>query len=135
MEKAMSTRLICLALVVAVLSPVVTLQAAELAHRWSFNGDLKDSVPVGGQDAVIVEAGANDAILSDTQVTLTGGGKDASDYIDLADGIFSSMGDSLTIEVWATQIRVQIWSRIWDFGTSTTQNVFMSWTNEKNLAT
>ncbi len=109
----------------------LTGQAAELAHRWSFNGDLEDSV--GGQDAVIVDLGANDAVLSDSEVTLTGGAKGSSDYIDLADGILSSLGDSATIEVWATQISVQAWSRIFDFGTSTTENVFMSWTNATDL--
>jgi hypothetical protein len=111
--------------------PVATMQAAELAHRWSFNGDPVDSV--GGQDAVIVDVGANDATLSDTAVTLTGGGKDSSDYIDLPDHILSSLGDSATIEVWATQVSIQNWSRLWDFGSSTTHNVFMSWTNATTL--
>jgi hypothetical protein len=77
---------------------------------------------------VIVDLGANNAALSDTEVTLTGGAKDTSDYIDLPDGVLSSLGDSATIEVWATQESVQNWSRIWDFGSSTTHNVFMSWT-------
>ena len=35
---------------VAWLSAVLPLSAAELAHRWSFNGDYSDSV--GGVDAV-----------------------------------------------------------------------------------
>jgi hypothetical protein len=99
--------------------------AADLAHRWSFNGDLKDSV--GGKDAVIVDLGASNVTLSETQATLAGGGKDTSDYIDLPDRILSSLGDSATIEVWATQNAIQNWSRIWDFGSSTTHNVFMSW--------
>ena len=83
---------------------------------------------VGGQNAVIVNDGANDAILSNTEVTLTGGAKGSSDYIDLPDGIVSGLGDSVTVEIWATQISVQNWSRIFDFGVSTTENVFMSWT-------
>ncbi len=100
--------------------------AAELAHRWSFNGDLKDSV--GGKDAVIVDLGASNVTLSETQAIMAGGGKDTSDYIDLPDGVLSALGDSATIEVWATQTAIQNWSRIWDFGSSTTHNVFMSWT-------
>ncbi|HSV99101.1 MAG TPA: LamG-like jellyroll fold domain-containing protein [Sedimentisphaerales bacterium] len=100
--------------------------AAELAHRWSFNGDLKDSV--GGRDAVIVDLGASNVTLSQTQATLAGGAKDTSDYIDLPDRILSSLGDSATIEVWTTQNAIQNWSRIWDFGSSTAHNVFMSWT-------
>jgi hypothetical protein len=103
-----------------------SLRAADLAHRWSFNGDLVDSV--GGRDAVIVNDGANDAILSATEVTLTGGAKGSSDYIDLPDGVVSGLGDSATVEIWATQLSVQNWSRIFDFGVSTAENVFMSWT-------
>lgn len=103
----------------------------ELRHRWSFNGDLRDSV--GGRDAVIVDLGMNDAILSDTEITLIGGEKHTSDYIDLSDGIVSRLGDSVTFEAWATQLSVQNWSRIFDFGTSVSENVFMSWTNGTNL--
>jgi len=104
-------RCLCLA---GLLGATNSVPAADLAHRWSFNGNLLDSV--GGQDAVIVNDGANDAILSDTEVTLTGGAKGASDYIDLPDGIVSSLGDSATVEIWATQLSVQNWSRIFDFG-------------------
>ena len=127
----MCRKLLYLIAVSLVLALGVDGQAAELAHRWSFNGDLTDSA--GGQDAVIVDMGASNAILSDTEITLTGGGKGTSDYIDLADGIVSSLGDAVTFEAWATQISVQNWSRIFDFGTSTTENVFMSWTSATTL--
>jgi hypothetical protein len=80
-----------------------------------------------------VDLGASNAILSDTEITLTGGGKGTSDYIDLPDGIVSSLGDAVTFEAWATQISVQNWSRIFDFGTSTSENVFMSWTSGTTL--
>jgi len=127
----MCRKLLYLIAVSLVLALGVDGQAAELAHRWSFNGDFMDSA--GGQDAVIVDMGASNAILSDTEITLTGGGKGTSDYIDLADGIVSSLGDAVTFEAWATQISVQNWSRIFDFGTSTTENVFMSWTSATTL--
>jgi hypothetical protein len=125
MNKHLIIVLKCLCLIYMV-GTTTSAQAADLAHRWSFNGNLADSV--GGQDAVIVNDGTNDAILSDTEVTLAGGAKGSSDYIDLSDGIISGLGDSVTVEIWATQISVQNWSRIFDFGTSTTENVFMSWT-------
>ena len=121
----MMKKLMFAALALAMLSPVVTGQAADLAHRWSFNGNLMDSA--GGKDAAIVDLGANDATFSSTQVTLAGGGKDTSDYIDLPDGVVSSLGDSVTMEIWTTQNTIQNWSRIWDFGSSTSHNVFMSW--------
>jgi concanavalin A-like lectin/glucanase superfamily protein len=129
----MGRQLVCFILTMVALGLATNGPAAELAHRWSFNGDVEDSV--GGQDAVIVDLGANDALLSDTEVTLTGGAKGSSDYIDLADNILSSLGNTVTFEAWATQISVQNWSRIFDFGTSTTENVFMSWTSATDLNT
>ena len=128
----MIKKLMFAALALAMLGPVVNGQAADLANRWSFNGNLVDSV--GGKDAAIVELGPNNATLSDTQVILAGGGKDTSDYVDLPDRVMSSLGDSATIEVWATQQTIQNWSRIWDFGSSTAHNVFMSFTRGTNLA-
>jgi len=109
----------------------IHVHAADLAHRWSFNGDLTDSI--GGQDAVLVDDGANDGTLSATEITLSGGAKGSSDYIDLGSNTFSGVGDSVTIETWATQHSVQNWSRIFDFGASTAENVFMSWTQGTNL--
>ncbi len=109
-----------------ILVACASVQAADLVHRWSFNGDLTDSI--GDAHAVIEDAGANNATISDTQVTLAGGAKDASDYIDLPDGILSGIGStSITIEFWATQHSVRNWSRIFDFGSTTTDNIFMSW--------
>ncbi len=115
--------LIC---VLLVLGSAATGLAAELAHRWSLNGHLKDTV--GAQDGVIVDLGARDAIVSESEITLTGGDKGSSDYIDLPDGVLSSLGDSVTIECWATQLSAQNWSRIFDFGTSTAENLYMAWT-------
>ncbi|NLH40395.1 MAG: hypothetical protein GX448_01030, partial [Planctomycetes bacterium] len=122
----MGKKLAILTLALVVVSSAGAVRAAELAHRWSFNGDLKDSI--AGADATIVDLGTSNVTLSETQATMAGGGKDTSDYIDLPDRILSSLGDSATIEVWATQNAIQNWSRIWDFGSSTTHNVFMSWT-------
>jgi len=127
----MGRQLVYFILALVVLGLATSGPAAELTHRWSFNGDLVDSV--GGQDAVIVDLGANNATLSGTEITLTGGAKGSSDYIDLPDNILSNLGNSATIEVWATQISVQNWSRIFDFGTSTTENFFMSWTSATDL--
>ena len=59
MNKHLTIVLGCLCLV-CLLGVTTSVPAADLAHRWSFNGNLADSV--GGQDAVIVNDGANDAI-------------------------------------------------------------------------
>ncbi len=108
-------------------------QAAQLAHRWSFNGNVKDAV--GDKDATIVDVGSNDAILSDTEVTLAGGSKSSSDYVGLPEHVLSSLGSSVTIEVWATQISVQTWSRIFEFGSSKEEHTCMSWSMGTDLNT
>ncbi|HPC94340.1 MAG TPA: discoidin domain-containing protein [Sedimentisphaerales bacterium] len=107
--------------------------AAQLAHRWSFNGNLKDSV--AGKDAVIVDVGPNNAVLSDTEVTMTGGAKGSSDYVDLPDHVLSDLGPDVTFEVWATHLSVQNWSRIFAFGTSTAEHMCMSWSQGTNINT
>lgn len=48
-------------------------------HRWSFNGDLADSV--GNSDAVIMVVGSSNVSLSGSEVSLSGGAKADSDYI------------------------------------------------------
>jgi fibronectin-binding autotransporter adhesin len=103
-----------------------------LAHRWSFNGNLTDSV--GGQNATVVDVGANNTTLSASEITLAGGAKDSSDYVDLGDQVLPNGTTPVTIELWAKQISVQNWSRIFDFGAGTTENVFMSWTRGTTLA-
>lgn len=102
-----------------------------LAHRWSFNNSLADSV--SGQAASIVEVGVNNATLTASNVTLAGGLKALSDYVDLGPDVLPSSGLA-TIELWATPISVQNWSRIFDVGASTTENLMMSWTMGTTLA-
>jgi fibronectin-binding autotransporter adhesin len=97
-----------------------------LAHRWSFNGNLTDSV--GGQNATVVDVGANNTTLSASEITLAGGAQASSDYVDLGDQVLPNGTTPVTIELWAKQISVQNWSRIFDFGAATGENLMMSWT-------
>ena len=106
--------------------------AAKLAHRWSFTGSLGDSA--GTSDATIVEVGDNNATLGATSVTLAGGDKAASDYVSLGTNLLQGKMTPVTIELWATQHSVQNYSRIFDFGTDTNENLFMSWTLGTNAA-
>ena len=109
------------------------VQAPVLAHRWSFNGTLNDSV--GTSNASIVDVGANNTTLSATQITLAGGSRSASDYVSLGSNLLPNDSNPITIEMWATQKSAQNWSRIFDFGSSSSENLFMSWTQGTSINT
>ncbi len=112
-----------------------TLQVGSAApfHRWSFNGTLADAT--GNSDATIVEVGANNATLGAADVTLAGGAKGAADYVRLGVNLLPDTDDALTLELWTTPLTIQNWSRLFDFGASTTEYLMMSWTQgaDQNL--
>ena len=110
----------------------VATSSLGLAHRWSFNNSLAD--PVGGLTAAIVDVGANNATLTASNVTLTGGVKSSSDYVDLGDDVLPGGSTPATIELWATPVSIQNWSRIFDLGSGTAENLMMSWTVGTTLA-
>lgn len=99
---------------------------AGLANRWSFNNSLADSV--GGSTATIVDVGANNVTLGASDVTLAGGIRTNSDYISLGANLLPNSTAPVTIELWAKQNTVQNWARIFDFGSSSAENLYMSWT-------
>lgn len=96
-----------------------------LKHRWSFNGDLTDSF--GTNNAIVVDVGTNNTTLTASNITLAGGTQSASDYVQLGSGLLPKDGSPVTIELWATQISAQNWSRIFDVGSSSLDYLFMSW--------
>ena len=100
-----------------------TLRIGSLpVHRWSFNGDLKDSV--GGADATAVGNVTTDG----HQYTLAGDGTRGSSYISLGQNILPSDGVTpVTVELWATEDVVRPWSRIFDFGSNVDNNMYIVW--------
>ncbi len=118
--------------------PAWTPQKAVLKHRWSFTGNLNDSV--GTSNAQIVDADANPATgggssLGASSVTLAGGLSTQSDYIDLGANLLQGKKTPVTIELWATQNSVQNWGRIFDFNNNTTNEyLMMAWTAGVNPA-
>jgi hypothetical protein len=90
-----------------------------LIHRWSFDetGEAGTALidSVGGAHGTIVDNGANDGTVADGQVTLTGGAKDVSDYVEFPSGLLEGL-TSVTLELWATEHSVQNWSRVFSFG-------------------
>jgi autotransporter-associated beta strand protein len=102
------------------------MPAPALTHRWSFNGSMSDSV--GGSTATVIEGGPNNTSLSGSQITLSGGAIGQSDYVELGQDLLGGTTNPVTIELWATQITLQNWARIFDFGTGgNTDYLLMSW--------
>ena len=114
---------------IGVLALMADASAATLVHRWSFNGDMLDSV--GGSDAQIVSVGTNPAYLTATEVVLTGGARNQSDYVVLGSNLLQGYS-AVTLQFWATQHSVQNWSRIFDFGSGNGEFLMMSWSRGAN---
>ena len=93
------------------------LSAAELTHRWSFNGDWSDSV------------GRADAAGCGTYVSLYGNRVHmgygsctrGTGYVDLGTNMLDTT--SATIEIWARHDGVESWSRVFDYGGVTTLEI------------
>lgn len=103
---------------------------AALQHRWSFNGSLNDSVgtshatifdPDGAGNTGLVSQGSNDVMLA-------GGSSASTDSVRLGTNLLQGRRQPVTLELWATHITLQNWSRIFDFGSSTGEYLMMSWT-------
>ncbi|RYD83090.1 MAG: hypothetical protein EOP84_08420, partial [Verrucomicrobiaceae bacterium] len=98
---------------------VKPLVPAQLQHRWSFNEAsgtiVADSVGGAGGNGTIQGSGFTRGA---GQVSLPGGSSNTAAYIDLPDGLISSLDDA-TIEGWMTLESSQSWSRIFDFGIGT----------------
>lgn len=120
---------------------------AKLSHRWSFTGNLNDSV--GASNALVVNDTPANVGLSSSQTptgyTLNGGAKASSDYLNLGGNLLSGSQSAgvlpITIELWATQNAIQNWSRIFDFGKNNgvnpanNESLRMTWTQGTNIST
>jgi hypothetical protein len=100
----------------------------KLVHQWRFNevggSVLKDEAC--GSNAYIIDVGNSNAAVLNGSVVLAGGDKNTADYVRLPDDIFEGL-TSATIEIWASNLSTQAWSRIFDFGPSTNDFLMMSW--------
>ena len=103
------------------------LATNNLVHRWSFNGDLTDSV--GNQNATAV----NEHFTDFSSYTLPGGAK-GTGYIDLGSDVLPKDGSGVTLEIWATQLSAQRYSRVFEIGLDTTKTMSMAWSTETDLS-
>ncbi len=85
-----------------------------LAHRWSFNGSLADSV--GGQTATLV--GDLVALTDDNQqVRIAPNGSYRANYVNLGANVLPKDREPVTLEFWTTLHSTASWMHIFTFGT------------------
>lgn len=99
-------------------------QPMDLKHRWSFGEtagatEFTDSV-AGSVNAYLRGSGAT---VGGGQVLLDGGASTTAAYIDLPNGIVSSRTGDATFEGWASINGSQYWSRLLDFGRTTSGEI------------
>ncbi|MFL2450488.1 MAG: LamG-like jellyroll fold domain-containing protein [Verrucomicrobiales bacterium] len=115
---------------------VFMIGEANLIHQWTFDEiggagtTLSDSI--SGADGEIVDLGNNDGEVKDGSVTLSGGGKNDSDYIRLPANLLSPLTNA-TLETWSTQHSAQNWSRVFSIGSSTNNVMHMSFSRGTNI--
>ena len=102
--------------------------AEALAHRWSFTGNVKDSVT--GMEAKRI----GKANLSATALVLPGGKHEAG-HLDLGTNQLPADGSGVTIEIWATLRSVHFWARIFDYGTDSKNYFTMAWSESAKSGT
>ena len=103
----------------------VTAPSVALAHRWSFTGNLNDSV--GGSNASTIGSNVN---LVDGKAVCTGNGA-AQGSLNLGSNLLDT--DGATIEIWAANDEVKSGSRIFEYGVNTSHYFMMAWTKSTDL--
>jgi hypothetical protein len=95
---------------------------AALRHRYTFNeGAAADASgraiidSISGANGIVRGAGSS---ATANQLVLSGGFSNTAAYVDLPNGIISSLTDA-TFEAWYTIDSTESWSRIFDFGSTT----------------
>ena len=110
-------------LAMAAMGAAICASGAELAHRWSFNGDWSDSV--GGADAV--KCGQYVSLYGNRVHMGYGSCTHGSGYVNLGANMLDTT--AATIEIWARHDGVQTWSRIFDYGADDKHYFYVGWTH------
>jgi hypothetical protein len=111
--------------IISVLSAVVP---AAVVHRYSFTGNANDSL--GTANGVLVNnsglAAYSSGQLDMGNSSLPSSTSSTINYVDLPNGVISSLGTQATFEAWVTWAGTasSSWQRIFDFGTSDTGENF-----------
>ena len=104
---------------------------AALAHRWSFNGDLAESV--GGCTATTIGSKTDVNYVNDNTAVQTGSDQAATYATSLNLGKALSAGEAVTVEIWAKRNSLNNAMRLFDWGLSNTDYICMSWNDNANV--
>lgn len=98
----------------------------DLIHRWSFNGNFKDSI--GKSEGKTI---GDNVKFEKGQVRLCPGGG----YIDLGANIIPAGEAEYTIEIWATKYSIQFWARVFQVADNWgNADYYWSWNYETNAS-
>lgn len=84
---------------------------ANLVHRWSFNGDARDSI--GGTSAAISGAASLDQVPGSVAIP---GGVHGTSAVDLGSGLVPTGPEGFTVEVWGTLVEESAWAMCFEIG-------------------
>jgi len=105
---------------------------AALAHRWSFNGDLADSV--GGAMATTIGSKTDVNYVNDNTAVQTGSDQAATYATSLNLGKALSAGEAVTVEIWAKRNELKYGGmRLFDWGLDNTDYICVSWNDNANV--
>ncbi|MGB6223543.1 LamG-like jellyroll fold domain-containing protein [Haloferula sp.] len=99
-------------------SPVET-KAPVPVHRWSFDGDLSDSI--GGAHGTMVDPRSSTASFIDGQLDLSkNSGEKSADitedaFVDLPNGLVDKIDGPIAFELWCNPTKWQVWCAFFRF--------------------
>ena len=127
----MKTMLKTIAAVAAVATlPAVVANAARLEHRWSFNGDINDSVGTATATTIGTSTTVN---YIDNAAVRTGADQAGTYATALCLGSSLISGNSATLEIWATRNHHTEDMRVFDWGSGTREYLCIGWNDSPQM--
>lgn len=107
--------------------PLTAAGVGAPVHRWSFNGDWRDSV--GGGEATC----DGNVTLGETSFSLPGGAY-GTGAVNLGAGLLPTNDvEGFTIELWARHDGAKTWSRVFEIGDAQPNYFLMAWSMGTSL--
>ena len=125
----MKTRNLCVAVAAAVCMAVAPSRAANLTHRWSFNGTTEAECLADSIGTSTASVTGSHVTFKDGMAHLTGWDKNTGN-VNLGTGILGT--GSATIEIWAKKTGIKQWSRVFEYGPNSSYFLMLTWTRDND---